>query len=111
MAHQLTAADVRSADLVLTMTTRHRTTVLEAHPAALRRTFTLREVARLLRGSDATVPLVARLGAARARNGTRGEEDVSDPYRRGEGAHAEAGAAIAEALAPLLDAIRSDHEA
>ena len=107
VAHQLSAADVRPADLVLTMTTRHRTKVLEQNPTALRRTFTLLEAARLLPLAAGPGTVVERLGAARAQHGSSTTDDVVDPYRRGEQAHHEAGTAIAQALLPLLDAIRA----
>jgi protein-tyrosine phosphatase len=46
-ARELAEEHVRSADLVLTATTEHRTTVVGLVPGALHRTFTLRELARL----------------------------------------------------------------
>ena len=48
VARQLTAAMVTEADLVLTATRALRSKVVELAPAALRRTFTLRELAALL---------------------------------------------------------------
>lgn len=48
VARQLTADLVKDADLVLTATRRLRSQVVELAPAALRRTFTLRELAALL---------------------------------------------------------------
>ena len=47
VARQITSTHLRDADLVLGMTGRHRTATLELHPAATKRTFTLREFARL----------------------------------------------------------------
>jgi protein-tyrosine phosphatase len=46
-ARQLTAEAVREATLVLTMTREHRSAVVTLVPSAVRRTFTLRELARL----------------------------------------------------------------
>ena len=46
-ARRLTAKLVDEADVVLGMTGRHRKKAMSAHPAALRKTFTLREFARL----------------------------------------------------------------
>ena len=48
VARQLTADLVKDADLVLTATRQLRSQVVELAPAALRRTFTLRELAALL---------------------------------------------------------------
>ena len=47
-ARRLTEGMIAAADLVLTMETGHRTAVVQAHPQALTRTFTLREFAHLL---------------------------------------------------------------
>lgn len=47
VAQRLSAAQVNSADLVLTLAREHRRYVVERVPAATRRTFTLREFARL----------------------------------------------------------------
>jgi len=47
-ARQLTEPMVREAGLVLALSRGHRSLIVEATPAALRRTFTLREFARLV---------------------------------------------------------------
>lgn len=47
VAQQLNVGQVRGADLILTMTNAHRAYVLSLLPAAVQRTFTLREFARL----------------------------------------------------------------
>ena len=46
-ARQLTAAMLRDSDLVLVLTRGHRARVVDVYPGAVRRTFTLRELARL----------------------------------------------------------------
>ena len=51
-ARQLAADQLRAADLVLTMTTRQRGSAVALAPAVVRRTFTLRELARLLLGVE-----------------------------------------------------------
>lgn len=97
-ARELSEQHVQSADLVLTATTEHRAAVVGLVPAALRRTFTLRELARLAPEVDAALPdpagrpvaglverarqvveaaLVAR--GRTARPGDRGVDDVVDP--------------------------------
>lgn len=105
-ARRLTEQMPRSADLVLAMTRGHRAAVVEVWPAAVRRTFTLLEFARLLAevnaadlpdGSDANrlraaIPLAAaqrgrlRLAAA--------DFDIADPYRRSDAHYAAAFAQI-----------------
>jgi protein-tyrosine phosphatase len=90
-ARELTAAMVRDAELVLTATREHRVAVLGHEPAALRRTFTLREFARLTEhtgaaGQDGSgydrAQAVVR-AAASARGAVRvapEDDDVRDPY-------------------------------
>lgn len=117
-ARQLPDRDVLLADLVLTMTREHRSTVLGDVPRALPTTFTVREFARLLRSADrselAALPRPpvdrARALVALARN-TRGtvpavpaEEDaVPDPVSGGPEAHAEAARVIDECVRTFLD--------
>lgn len=60
-ARQLTAPMVREAGLVLALSRGHRSVIVEGTPAALRRTFTLREFARLIDLVDAD-DLEAALG-------------------------------------------------
>lgn len=92
-ARQLTAPMAREAELVLALTRAHRGAVVELAPAALRRSFTLREFARLLAAVDpAALPPVeagpaARLRAAvplatalRAPATDPAADDVVDPY-------------------------------
>jgi protein-tyrosine phosphatase len=98
-ATQLTAAAAGAADLVLTATRELRSRVLEEAPRALRRTFTVRELAALLGsggGDEAagTTDLVAR-AAARRGAGVVEEYDVTDPYGRPQDVHRE--------VADLLD--------
>ena len=47
-AAQVTARDVRDADLVLALTRAHRADLVQLAPAALRRTFTLLQFARIV---------------------------------------------------------------
>lgn len=96
VARQLTAELVRAAGLVLVLTRRHRSAVVELEPAAVRRTFTLRELARLADGVDAALlphgpqttvadRVRALVPLAAARRGLVASDpaldDVVDPYR------------------------------
>jgi len=89
----LREAAVADAGLVLTATVEHRGHVLRLHPAALRRTFTLKELARLAGGLPAdALPaggpaqrlagLAALADAQRAvhRPPHRHADDIADPY-------------------------------
>lgn len=117
-ARQLPDRDVLLADLVLTMTREHRSTVLGDVPKALPTTFTLREFARLLRAADrAEVAALPRHPVRRAHalvalaRGARGtvpavsaEEDaVPDPVSGGPEAHEAAARVIDESLRVFLD--------
>jgi len=112
-ASQLTTDDVARHDVILTMSREQRSTVLRLRPDALRRTFTLREFARLLdtvdpqdlpatRGSRwrSLVPaLAANRTSARITDPT--EDDVVDPFRLG----AEVFSQMAQEISPALERI------
>lgn len=116
-ARQLPARDVRLADLVLTASRRHRSTVLELEPRALRTTFTMREFARLVGAVDPRAlppdPLARARALVPAACDQRGvlppvpaEDDaIPDPISGGENDHAEATRMIDAAVRVLVDAI------
>jgi protein-tyrosine phosphatase len=83
-ARVLTGEMVDAADLVVCMATEHRDAVRTLRPDAAARTFTLKELVRLLRGrgDDAERDVTARIAAAAVRrNGGSPafDEDVADP--------------------------------
>ena len=92
VARQLTEQLLLDADLVLALTKALRSQLVSLSPSVVRRTFTLRELARLARAVDpAALPagspgtrLAALLPLAAAQRGQRtvtaGEDDVVDPY-------------------------------
>jgi protein-tyrosine phosphatase len=104
IARDLTPAMVDGAGLVLAMSREHRRSIVELRPRATRTAFTLREFARLSEGiSDdelvevAALPvsavserLTALVRAVAARRGLverpldPADDDVVDPYRRGD---------------------------
>ena len=95
VSRQLEASMIRSADLVIALTRRHRSAIVELVPGAVRRTFTLRELARLaadvdpsaLPGANATTAdrlraLVPLAGLRRGLASSRPvDDDVVDPFR------------------------------
>jgi protein-tyrosine-phosphatase len=113
-ARQLSADIAGEADLVLTMTRRHRDVVLHHAPRALARTFTLREFDALVRlmdpasaPEDAHLPdrarrLVAAVSAARGSRRSAADDDVADPIGGPTAAHQAAARAIAESLLAVL---------
>ncbi|HET7351120.1 MAG TPA: hypothetical protein VFJ28_09290 [Marmoricola sp.] len=99
-ARQLTAVMVRESDLVLTATTSIRSRVLEEVPAALRRTFTVLELAAVL---DVVEPQSDPKELVRSASDQRSrlvldDHDIPDPYGRGEEANAHAAALMATAV-------------
>ncbi len=112
-ARALTARLVREADLVLALSRRHRLHILEVAPAAVKRTFTLKEFARLssqLRGQVPPGGPVERLPAlvdlaARYRSpAPAGLDDIADPYGRDDVAFARAYAEIRSSVDLLVHA-------
>lgn len=104
------------ADLVLTMTRRHRRLVLGGAPRALRRTFTLPEAADLLSHTDLSgltdmplqpraTELARRLNAGRAHRRTAEADDVEDPIGQSSTVHADVAGRIAANLRPLADVL------
>ena len=90
VARQLTVDDALGADLVLALAREHRSAVVDLAPRSVRRTFTLRELARIVSALDpAELPgavvadrlraLVPLAGTRRQRS-TPVEDDVPDPY-------------------------------
>jgi protein-tyrosine phosphatase len=94
VAQRLTAGLTNAADLILTATTEHRSAVVQQTPLAFRRTFTLREFARL--GADlgplsgASDPDVLRKRVAEVADqrgwvetAEPGGDDIGDPFGAG----------------------------
>ncbi|HET9648144.1 MAG TPA: hypothetical protein VFP34_07910 [Microlunatus sp.] len=113
-ARRLTAADLASSDLVLGMTKGHRAEIVEVLPAAVRRTFTLKEFARLanalLTGDVADGSAAERLAAmvpllARHRTPSPSSDDIADPYGRTEDDYDRAFAEIDEAAWTIARAV------
>jgi len=99
-ARQVTPHDLRSSDLVVALTREHRTAAVQLEPSIVRRTFTLLELARIAAAIDPDelgdgAP-AARLAALVALAGPRRgvlraaepqDDDVADPYGRGDAAY------------------------
>jgi protein-tyrosine phosphatase len=100
LARQLTPAMVTESDLVLTATKAIRSRVLEDSPAALRRTFTVLELAALLDvvPADGDPTALVRTAAEERARAALDDYDIPDPYGRGDDAHAVAAQAMAAAV-------------
>lgn len=100
-AKQLTLEHVQTADLVLALSREHRSAAVELTPKVLRKTFTLRELARIAQfvpdtelHHDGTASCESTLvGAVEIAAMNRGlalpaafpeDDDVIDPYRRSQ---------------------------
>ena len=115
-ARQLTSRILRESDLVLTMASSHRGEVLQLDASLLKRTFTIREFARMLTqlelrdagqdpaarpaGAETWRGLPARAASVRhlALAAEAADNDVVDPYRRGQAAYD----AMEDQLAPAI---------
>lgn len=122
-ASELTPARIKAANLVVTMTREHRAEVVSMLPRASRKTFTLRELDRLidtykdLEPEAWAAPRDANAGALdlfvldiAANRGFSsaavlpGEDDIVDPYRRGQEVYDEAGQLISQSIARVAAA-------
>lgn len=119
-AQQLTPALVRSATLVLAATREHRSAAVRLAPAAVRRSFTLREAGRLTRARGAEVtgadPAQRLTALVPLLTGARGalmafdpaDDDVVDPFGGSPEAWALTEAQLLPALISLVAALRGD---
>ncbi|BCW41685.1 low molecular weight phosphatase family protein [Arthrobacter sp. StoSoilB3] len=116
-ARQLTQKILRETDLVLAMTSKHRGEVLQLDASLLKRTFTVREFARMLSvletrdGAPATGNIVdfwrdlpARAASVRhlALPSDPTDNDVVDPYRRAEEVYHQMEDQLAPAILGIL---------
>jgi protein-tyrosine phosphatase len=106
-SRQLSAAMLDAADIVITATQKHRADAVALHPRALRKTFTIGELADLVREADLVAAAAGHEASAgdrdtpwaaivaevaRGRRGlkparTAAESDIPDPYGRGSAAY------------------------
>lgn len=101
-SQRLTRDIVADADLILTAEAEHRNFVLEEWPAAMRRTYTLGQFAKILERLDGDEHGRDAIAAAFPRRVHATKElDIKDPYRRGT----EAAQACAQHVDQLLAAV------
>lgn len=117
-ARQLTAELIAGADLILTATRRHRAAVVDLVPAAVRRAFTVRELARFITEIDLSpvhaapwperVPtLVAAAAARRGQTRTHpADDDVIDPYGTDDATYRLSFAQLGPAVSTIAGALR-----
>lgn len=126
-ARFLTEDLLQSADLALAMAREHRRQIVEMTPSFSRKTFTVRELARLVSGipdaellsaadgdsesSDPTERLAAMLRVVAGRRGTLApagaeDDDVIDPYRRSSRTYEVSASQLTAALPPVERLVR-----
>ena len=116
-ARQLTQKILREQDLVLTMASSHRGEVLQLDPSLLKRTFTIREFARMVgaleeRNDDTSGvdhltfwrDLPARASSVRhlVLAAQASDNDVADPYKQGADAYLRMEDELAPAILRIL---------
>ncbi|NYG16596.1 protein-tyrosine phosphatase [Arthrobacter psychrochitiniphilus] len=118
-ARQLTRNILDQQDLVLALTREHRSRIVEMHPGLLKRTFTLRELARVLPHVDGArgvhpaerwelaIPLAMR--ARTLHRGSAADDDVVDPYRRGDHVFDQMKKQLAPAIQTIIAWEKSNH--
>lgn len=125
-ASEMTTTRIKAANLIVTMTREHRAEVVSLVPRASRKTFTLRELDRLIgtyrelepeawaapRDASATAleALVLEVAAKRGFSSTvvsPTDDDIVDPYRRGQDIYDEVGSLISQSITRVADAIIS----
>lgn len=113
-SRRLEARQIREHDLVITMERGHREPVLDLAPAALRRTFTLLELARLaervlaepaeIRDGDTLTSLTGRHRLVLA--AADGEDDIADPIGGAPSDLARMAHDIDDAVASIVELLR-----
>ena len=107
LARRLAPAMIEDADLVVCMATDHRESIVGAWPATADKTFTIKELVRLLEASPPAGPLTDRIAvAAAARNGSpRLAEDIRDPLGEPIGGYREVAAELDDLSSRLAAAL------
>lgn len=122
----LETPQVDEAGLILGMARKHRKAAVQLLPQANRRTFTLREFARLARGvsetdldaladiplSDTAARFAAAVELAAMRRGMEmpdspDDDDVIDPYRQGQEVYEESAQQLVPAVETVLNFLRT----
>lgn len=108
-AHAVTVDDLERADLVLTAGRRQRAWVVERCPGAVRRTFTIRQFARLCEGGASAERLgdviggpdlieLAAIGRTVTQPGTEADDGIIDPIGGGSAEFERCAALIAASV-------------
>jgi protein-tyrosine phosphatase len=110
LARRLDPEMVHDADLVVCMATDHREAIVGSWPATAEKTFTIKELVRLLEASSPAGSLPSRVAAAAAaRNGSpRRAEDIRDPLGEPIGGFREVAEELHDLAGRLASALTRD---
>jgi sulfate adenylyltransferase len=100
---------VDRADLILTAESSHRTFVMEEHPHALRKVFTLGQFARVAQAEPGLRGRALIEAAGNGRTPTLPDDDIDDPYRRGNTAARAAAAKMSAMLGVVVAALTEEN--
>lgn len=104
MAKQI-KANLLDADLILTMSTAQRSSVLELAPRQMNRTFTMYEASRL--AAQDIAHTISDLAEHRSQIFAGGLPDIADPIGESAAFHKAVAHEIAELLPPILELCRT----
>ncbi|HXH77246.1 adenylyl-sulfate kinase [Nocardioides sp.] len=97
------------ADLILTAESSHRSFVMEEHPHALRKVFTLGQFARVAQAEPALKGRGLIEAAGKGRTPPLPEDDIDDPYRRGNAAARAAAGKMSTMLSVIVAALGEEN--
>jgi sulfate adenylyltransferase len=107
-SRRLTREIVEQADLVLTAESSHRAFVLEEHPQALRKVFTLGQFARAAQAAPHLRGRELLAAAGERRTAPVPDDDIDDPYRRGNAAAEAAAGKMSTMLSVIVEALAEE---
>lgn len=107
-SRRLTREIVEQADLVLTAESSHRAFILEEHPQALRKVFTLGQFARAVQANPDLRGRELLAAAGERRTAPVPEDDIDDPYRRGNVAAGVAAGKMSTMLSVIVAALAEE---
>ncbi|KRF02649.1 adenylylsulfate kinase [Nocardioides sp. Soil777] len=107
-SRRLTREIVEQVDLVLTAESSHRAFVLEEHPQALRKVFTLGQFARAAQAAPDLRGRELLAAAGERRTAPVPDDDIDDPYRRGNAAAEAAAGKMSTMLSVIVEALAEE---
>ncbi|MCU1481332.1 MAG: hypothetical protein JWQ19_2118 [Subtercola sp.] len=115
LSRPITRGNSDGVDLILVMTREQRTELAQRFPGLLRRIFTVREFARVVRDGQAATEIrrpdeLVRYAFERRSlfpAASPGDDDIADPFRQSAEVHAAVAARISESIQTIAVAIKT----